>query len=91
MARPSQFERPDDLTREATAVKIAIKHLSPQDRALLIAWMLLYYQNDGAMFSPQINRRRQRSRALCYAYISAPRRHLYQCLRLKRYSSLGAP
>ena len=58
MARPPQFERPDDLTRDVTAVKVAIKHLAPNDRALLIAWMLLYYQDDGAMFSPQITRRR---------------------------------
>jgi hypothetical protein len=60
MARPPQFERQDDLTRDATAVKVAIKHLSPKDRAQLIAWILLYYQDDGAMFSPQISRRRDR-------------------------------
>jgi hypothetical protein len=60
MARPPQYERPDDSTRDATAVKAAIKHLSPEDRARLIAWMLLYYQDDGAMFSPQISRRRDR-------------------------------
>ena len=52
MATPPQFERPDDLTRDVTAVKVAIKHLNPNDRARIIAWMLLYYQDDGAMFSP---------------------------------------
>lgn len=61
MARPPQFERPDDdLTRDVTAVKVAIKHLMPRDRALLLAWLLLYYQDDGAMFSQQISRRRDR-------------------------------
>lgn len=60
MARPPQFERPDDLTRDVTAVKVAVKHLAPQDRALLLAWLLLYYQDDGAMFSQQISRRRDR-------------------------------
>jgi hypothetical protein len=60
MARPPQFERPDDQTRDVTAVKVAIKHLAPNDRAQLIAWMLLYYRDDGAMFSPQISRRRDR-------------------------------
>jgi desulfoferrodoxin (superoxide reductase-like protein) len=61
MARPPQFERPDeDLTRDITAVKVAIKHLVPKDRAHLIAWMLLYYEDDGAMFSPQLSRRRNR-------------------------------
>jgi hypothetical protein len=60
MARPPQYERPEDPTRDVTAVKVAIKHLSPQDRAFLIAWMLLYYQDDGAMFSPKVSRRRDR-------------------------------
>lgn len=63
MARPPQYEQPDDLTRGATAVKAvkaAIKHLAPEDRARLIAWLLLYYRDDGAMFSPQISRRRDR-------------------------------
>jgi|HubBroStandDraft_4_1064222.scaffolds.fasta_scaffold18934_3 hypothetical protein len=59
LARPPQFERPDDPTRDVTAVKVAIKHLTSNDRAQLIAWFLLYYQ-DGAMFSPQISRRRDR-------------------------------
>ncbi len=60
MARPPQYERPDDPTRDVTAVKVAIKHLSAKDRAFLIAWMLLYYQDDGAMFSPKVSRRRDR-------------------------------
>ena len=61
MARPPQFERPDeDLTRDVTAVKAAIKHLTPRDRAQLIAWILLYYQDDGAMFSRPVGRRRDR-------------------------------
>jgi hypothetical protein len=60
MARPPQFERPEDLTRDVTAVKVAIKHLSPNDRAMLLAWMLLYYRDDGALFSTQIGRHRDR-------------------------------
>ena len=60
MARPPQYERDPDLTRDVTAVKAAVKRLTPEDRAQLLAWMLLYYQDDGMMFSPQISRRRQR-------------------------------
>jgi hypothetical protein len=60
MARPPQYERPDDPTRDVTAVKVAIKHLDPTDRAYLLAWLLLYYQDDGAMFSPKVSRRRDR-------------------------------
>lgn len=60
MARPPQYERQEDFTRDVTAVKAAIKHLDPSDRAQLIAWLLLYYQDNGAMFSRQISRRRDR-------------------------------
>jgi hypothetical protein len=60
MARPPQYERPDDRTRDATAVKAAIKHLTPRDRAQLIAWLLLYYDDGGTMFSLQIGKRRNR-------------------------------
>ncbi|MBV8344738.1 MAG: hypothetical protein JO190_07065 [Candidatus Eremiobacteraeota bacterium] len=60
MARPPEYARLDEPTRDATAVRAAIKSLTPEDRARLIAWMLLYYRDDGAMFSPQISRRRKR-------------------------------
>lgn len=60
MARPPQYERPGDLTRDAAAVRAAIKHLTPQDRAQLIAWLLLYYDDRGMMYSPQIGKRRDR-------------------------------
>jgi hypothetical protein len=60
MARPPQYERLEDVTRDATAVRAAIKNLAPHDRAQLIAWLLLYYQDDGSMFSPQVSRRRDR-------------------------------
>jgi hypothetical protein len=62
MARQPQFERPDaDIpTRDATAVKAAVKRLLPSDRAQLIAWLMLYYQDDGQTFSPQISKRRRR-------------------------------
>ena len=51
MARPPQYERDPDLTRDVTAVKAAVKRLTPEDRAQLLAWMLLYFQDDGMMFS----------------------------------------
>jgi hypothetical protein len=60
MARPPQYERPGDPTHDARAVKAAIKHLGPEDRAQLIAWLLLYYDDRGMMFSQQISRRRDR-------------------------------
>jgi hypothetical protein len=60
MARPPQYERSVDGTRDVTAVKVAVKHLAPDDRAHLMAWLLLYYDDAGAMFSPQTSRRRRR-------------------------------
>ena len=63
MARPPQYDRDpygDGPTRDATAVKAAIKHLTPSDRAQLLTWLLLYYQDDGVMFSPQTGQRRKR-------------------------------
>ncbi len=55
MARPPQFERPDP-----SLVKESLKRLDPHDRARLLAWLLIYFEDDGAMFSPQIRRRRKR-------------------------------
>ena len=55
MARPPQFERSDP-----TVVKESVKRLVPEERARLLAWLLLYFNDEGMMFSPQISRRRQR-------------------------------
>jgi hypothetical protein len=60
MARPPQFERPQDLTRDRTAVQAALKHLAAADRAYLLAWLLLYFDDRGELYSPQLSRRRQR-------------------------------
>jgi hypothetical protein len=60
MARPPQYASPDEPWGDAQAVRAAIKRLSPQDRARVLAWLCLYYRDDGDMFSQQISRRRQR-------------------------------
>jgi hypothetical protein len=60
MARPPQYEREREPWGDAQAVRAAIKRLSPEDRARLLAWLCLYYEDNGGMFSPQISRRRQR-------------------------------
>jgi hypothetical protein len=60
MARPPQYERRDEPWGDGQAIRAAVKRLSPEDRARLLAWLCLYYRDDGAMFSPQISRRRQR-------------------------------
>jgi hypothetical protein len=60
MARPPQYERRDEPWDDAKAVKAAIKRLSPEARAQTLAWLCLYYKDDGSMFSAQISQRRQR-------------------------------
>jgi hypothetical protein len=59
MARPPQFARDDDAPSLA-AVKSTIKQLRPEDRATLLAWLSLYYADDGLLFSPQITKKRDR-------------------------------
>jgi hypothetical protein len=60
MARPPEYARPDEPWGDSQAVRAAIKLLNPKARATLLAWLCLYYQDDGAMFSQQISRRRKR-------------------------------
>jgi hypothetical protein len=62
--------------RSQPAVRAAIKHLAPEDRARLISWLLLYYRDDGMMYSPQITRRRQRVAldGIEYWLVRVPRR-----------------
>ena len=63
MARPPQYDRDhyeDDPPVNLGTVKASAKRLDDRSRATLLAWLLLYYQDDGKMFSPQINRRRAR-------------------------------
>jgi hypothetical protein len=59
MARPPQFAHDDDVP-SLPAVKATVKRLRPEDRATLLAWLSLYYGDDGLLFSPQITRRRDR-------------------------------
>jgi len=60
MARPPQYERDVEPWGDAQAARAALKPLSPEDRARLLAWLCLYYDDRGAMSSPQISRGRQR-------------------------------
>jgi len=59
MARPPQFETPDP-----ALVKESLKRLSPDDRAQLIAWLLLYFDDLGNLYSPQIRTSRRQRIAL---------------------------
>jgi hypothetical protein len=56
MARPPQFAHDDDAPSLA-AVKATVKRLRPEDRATLLAWLSLYYGDDGLLFSPQITKK----------------------------------
>jgi len=60
MARPPQYARDDESWANPEAVRAAAKRLTPEDRARLLAWLCLYYDDTGSMFSPQITHRRKR-------------------------------
>lgn len=60
MARPPQYERDVEPWVDGEAIRAAAKRLRPEDRARLLAWLCLYYDDAGAMFSPQLTRRRKR-------------------------------
>jgi hypothetical protein len=55
MARPPQFplSEPDSLA--VARVKDAIKQLSPEGRAFVLAWLTKFYRDDGQMFSPSVS------------------------------------
>ncbi|MGA2760869.1 MAG: hypothetical protein ABSF08_11175 [Candidatus Cybelea sp.] len=60
MARPPQYplSEPDSLA--VATVKEAIKQLSPEGRAFVLAWLAKFYNDAGMMFSPSITQERRR-------------------------------
>ena len=60
MARPPQFplSEPDSLA--VAKVKTALKELSSEARAYVMAWVVKYYGDNGSMFSPSITQERRR-------------------------------
>jgi hypothetical protein len=60
MARPPQYQRDEQPWGDAEAVRAAVKRLRPEHRAHLLAWLTLYFDDRGEMYSPQISRRRRR-------------------------------
>lgn len=60
MARPPQYERKSDDAEEPyfVAVRNDAKRLSPGDRAKLLAWLCLYYDDAGERWGTTIKRRR---------------------------------
>jgi hypothetical protein len=60
MARAPQFDRGPDIGIGLVAVKDGLKRLDPESRAHVLAWLCMYYDDQGGMFSPQISRRRNR-------------------------------
>jgi len=60
MARPPQFTYPEHDSLAVAKVKEALKQLTPESRAFVMAWLVKFYRDDGQMFSPQITQRRKR-------------------------------
>ena len=60
MARPPQFPMSEPDSMAVTRVKTAVKELSPEARAFVIAWIVKFYGDNGMMFSPSITQERLR-------------------------------
>jgi hypothetical protein len=60
MSRPPQYRNDDDLPPTFVQIKATIKQMRPEDRATLLAWLALYYDDRGELFSPQIRKQRER-------------------------------
>jgi hypothetical protein len=60
MARPPQFPVSERDSLAVAQVKAALKELSPEGRAFVLAWLLKYYNDNGSMFSPSITQERRR-------------------------------
>ncbi len=61
MARPPQFTYPENDSMAVAQAKAALKALSPEARAHIMAWLVKYYTDGGGMFSPQITRGRKKA------------------------------
>jgi hypothetical protein len=55
MARPRQFQYPESDSLAVAKVKAALKELSPQGRAFVLAGLAKFYRDDGQMFSPSVS------------------------------------
>lgn len=60
MARPPEYAYGDDGLVSLAAVKSMAKRLTTEDRATLMAWLAIYYDDRGALFSRNVINRRER-------------------------------
>ena len=62
MARPSQFDRADeDLVPSFMEIKARVKRMAQEDRARLLAWLALYYDDQGSLYSQAQARKRDKA------------------------------
>jgi hypothetical protein len=62
MARPPQFQHPERDSFAVARFQDAIKELTPEARAYVLAWLTKYYGDNGMMFSQQVTQHRKRVR-----------------------------
>jgi hypothetical protein len=55
MARPPQFPLSEQDSLAVAKVKTALKELSPEGRAFVLAWLAKFYRDDGQMYSPSVS------------------------------------
>ena len=61
MARSPQYRQDEDLPPSLEEVKATIKRMQPKDRATLLAWLALYYDDQGELYPPAQTKRRDKA------------------------------
>jgi hypothetical protein len=63
MSRPPQWDRAsddEDRLEESTPVRVALKRMSSEGRAYVLAWLCTHYKDNGGRFDGASRERRRR-------------------------------
>jgi hypothetical protein len=76
MVRPPQFAYPEHESLAVAKAKSALKELSPEGRAFVMAWLVKFYNDTGMMYSPSITQERRRVTidGIEYWLVTAPKK-----------------
>ena len=48
-------------SHDVDGAKVALKRLGDRERAFILCWLVKFFSDEGAMFSPQISRQQRRT------------------------------
>ena len=61
MARPPQFNQDEESPPTFAQVKATVKKMQPKDRAMLLSWLALYFDDRGELYPPAQTKRRDKA------------------------------